>query len=204
MQSIINNKTTDPTITPLNANLRDLAKISGFSISTVSKALNDSSEISELTKEKLRKLANTHNYTPNKAACALRKQKSDTILICLPKHGLLTYHAIVEGILEESQAKGFQILVHQFEHDTLPQTLKKLECKKGFDGLVFLCPKADVATEKLLEHHSKKGLHLVKCIGTCLSAENEKEQRKLGRKICKNLMKVIDWKINVPLQYSNI
>lgn len=55
--------------------LRQLSHISGFSISTVSKTMNDSREISKETKKFIKDIALTNNYIPNKAAISLRKSK---------------------------------------------------------------------------------------------------------------------------------
>ena len=64
--------------------LKDLAKELKLSISTVSKSLNDSYEISEETKVRVRELANKRNYKRNKAAVSLRKSKTKTIGVIIP------------------------------------------------------------------------------------------------------------------------
>ncbi|WBX70502.1 LacI family DNA-binding transcriptional regulator [Tenacibaculum retecalamus] len=56
--------------------LKNIALETGFSISTVSKALNDSHEISSVTKEKIIKIATALNYTPNFFARNLKKKKT--------------------------------------------------------------------------------------------------------------------------------
>ena len=186
------------------ANLKDLARISGFSISTVSKALNNSDEISTLTKKKLRKLAVDHNYIPNKTACALRKQKTDVIIVCLPKQALIRYAATVEGIIEKSQALGYQAIVHQFELKQLPQTLRDLELNRDADGIVLLSSKIDKNMEARLENGAVKGLPIVKHIQSPTPDNNVNDQRNLGKKLCKTLLQRIDWKCNSPDQFSEI
>lgn len=52
--------------------LKQLAKELGVSASTVSKALNDSYEISEPTKQKIIRYANKNNYVPNNIAKKLK------------------------------------------------------------------------------------------------------------------------------------
>ena len=62
--------TIKPTVT-----IKDISAITGFSISTVSKALNDKKEISFETRQHILQIAKKHNYKPNPFAVALRKRK---------------------------------------------------------------------------------------------------------------------------------
>ncbi|WP_442266400.1 LacI family DNA-binding transcriptional regulator [Tenacibaculum sp. ZS6-P6] len=64
--------------------LKELAKILDVSASTVSKALNDSYEISEATKKKVEEAAKRYNYRPNRAALNLKSGKTNTIGVVLP------------------------------------------------------------------------------------------------------------------------
>ena len=65
--------------------LRKISHITGFSISTVSKALNDGMDVSFETKKYIQRVAVQNNYIPNKAAISLRKSKSN-IYNC-PQYG---------------------------------------------------------------------------------------------------------------------
>ena len=55
----------------MSVTLKDLAKASGVSIGTVSRALNDKNEVSAKTSEKIRQLAHELGYIPNRAGRAL-------------------------------------------------------------------------------------------------------------------------------------
>ena len=66
------------------ATLKELAKELGVSTSTVSKALSNSPEISELTKIKIKEFAQLKNYKPNSIAKNLKNQRSYTIGVILP------------------------------------------------------------------------------------------------------------------------
>ena len=52
--------------------------------STVSRALNDSYEISQATKDRVQELAKSLHYQPNPFARSLRAQKSKTIAVIIP------------------------------------------------------------------------------------------------------------------------
>ncbi len=65
------------------ANIKDVAKKSGFSITTVSRALNGYSDVNEQTREKIVKIAKELNYVPNKIAQKLVLQKNNTIALII-------------------------------------------------------------------------------------------------------------------------
>ena len=52
--------------------IKDIAKECSVSVATVSKALNDHDDISDATKEKVRKTAKRMGYTTNVSARALK------------------------------------------------------------------------------------------------------------------------------------
>ncbi len=64
--------------------IKDVAKASGYSISTVSYALNDSGNIPQSTKDKIWAVAKKMKYYPNAAARNLKNKKTYNIgFFCL-------------------------------------------------------------------------------------------------------------------------
>ncbi len=64
--------------------IKVLARELGLAVSTVSKALRDSHEISQETKNKMLQLARELNHIPNPYASSRRRQKSRTIAVVIP------------------------------------------------------------------------------------------------------------------------
>ena len=64
--------------------IKDIAKLSGFSIATVSRVLNKKGQYSKETEQKIMDLVNTYGYTFNSAAKSLRESKSNTIGLIIP------------------------------------------------------------------------------------------------------------------------
>jgi LacI family transcriptional regulator len=64
--------------------LKDLAKILNLAVSTVSNAINNSPEISKLTKIKVQNAALLYKYTPNKSAQNLKSKRTKTLGIIIP------------------------------------------------------------------------------------------------------------------------
>jgi len=90
--------------------IKQIAAALHVSISTVSKALNDSYEISEETKSKIQKYAKEHKYKPNTLALSLQNKKTKTIGILLPN--ILTYYfaRVLRGIEKVTNEKGYKII----------------------------------------------------------------------------------------------
>ncbi|MFD1294669.1 LacI family DNA-binding transcriptional regulator [Lutibacter holmesii] len=90
--------------------IKQIAAALHVSISTVSKALNDSYEISEETKKKIQAYAKEHKYKPNTLALSLQNKKTKTIGILLPN--ILTYYfaRVLRGIEKVATEKGYNII----------------------------------------------------------------------------------------------
>ncbi|WP_339614228.1 LacI family DNA-binding transcriptional regulator [Winogradskyella sp. UBA3174] len=91
--------------------LKDLAKIAGVSISTVSKALNDSPEIGQKTKERIHDLANLYNYEPNNLAINLKRGKTKTIGVIVPSIQNNFFAKVIIGIEEVLNASNYNIII---------------------------------------------------------------------------------------------
>lgn len=107
------------------ATLKQIAKELGVSVSTVSKALSDSSEISESTKTKIKEFAALKNYKPNSIAKNLKNQRTNTLGVIIPnilnpffakvfsgieKRALERGYNVITGISNESQQKEEQVM----------------------------------------------------------------------------------------------
>lgn len=90
--------------------IKQIAQALHVSISTVSKALNDSYEISDETKSKIQEYAKLHKYKPNTLALSLQNKKTKTIGIIIPN--ILTYYfaRVLRGIEKVTTEKGYNII----------------------------------------------------------------------------------------------
>ncbi len=93
------------------SSLKELSKLLGVSISTVSKALNDAKDISENTKIRVRELAEAMNYQPNKMGAGLRNKKSKTIGVIIPDILNSFFAEVLFGIEKKCSQKGYDTLV---------------------------------------------------------------------------------------------
>ncbi|MEI6948089.1 LacI family DNA-binding transcriptional regulator [Paraflavisolibacter sp. H34] len=93
-------------------NIRELAKKLDLSISSVSKALSGSHEISAETRARVAAMARELNYKPNPYARSLRRKKSNTIAVVIPEVADSFFSLALKGIESVANDKGYHVLVY--------------------------------------------------------------------------------------------
>ncbi len=91
--------------------LKDIAKILNVSISTVSKALNNSYEISPETTNKVKALANSLNYIPNDVARSLKSNKTKRIGVIVPNVLDDFFAKIIHAIELEANKLDYKLII---------------------------------------------------------------------------------------------
>ncbi len=91
--------------------LKKIAKEFDVSISTVSKALKDSHEISEEVKEKIQAFAKYYHYKPNSLALNLRNQKTKTIGVIIPQIVHHFFTKVISGIEQVANKNGYNVMI---------------------------------------------------------------------------------------------
>ena len=91
--------------------LKQIAKELDVSISTVSKALRNSVEISEDTRQKVQAFAKLYNYRPNNIALSLKNRKTKTIGIILPEILQHFFSEVIMGIELIANKRGYNVIV---------------------------------------------------------------------------------------------
>jgi len=98
-------------------NLKKLAKELNLAVSTVSRALRDSHEISPKTKERVRALAEKLGFQPNPHASSLRQNKSKTIAVVIPEIENNFFSQVINGIESVAPEKGYHVLIYLTHED---------------------------------------------------------------------------------------
>src|SRR5258706_5744658 len=121
-----------------NTTIKILAKELKLSVASVSKALRDSHEISNETKQKVLALARQLNYVPNPYASSLRKRVSKTIAVVLPEVADSFFSLAINGIESVAQEKGYHVLIY-LTHESFAREKAILnEFKSGrVDGILM-------------------------------------------------------------------
>jgi LacI family transcriptional regulator len=91
--------------------LKQIARELDVSISTVSKALRNSVEISEDTKQKIQAFAKLYNYRPNNIALSLKNRKTNTIGIIIPEIVHHFFSKVIRGVELVANKRGYNVII---------------------------------------------------------------------------------------------
>ena len=119
------------------ATLKQIAKELNVSVSTVSKALNDSPEISELTKVKIKEYAKLKNYKPNVIGLNLKNRKTKTIGVIIPNILNSFFAKVFSGIEKVADEKGYNVIMC-VSNESLKKEMHTLEMLSNgtIDGFI--------------------------------------------------------------------
>lgn len=95
------------------ATILDIAKRLNLSKSTVSRALRDHPDISQKTKDAVRKVAEELNYMPNAIASSFRYRRSKVIGLIVPQISYFFFPSVIRGIEEIVHQHGYNLLILQ-------------------------------------------------------------------------------------------
>lgn len=103
--------------------LKIIAKEFDVSISTVSKALKGSHEISMSLKDKIQSFAEDHHYKPNSIAVRLQNQQTKVIGVIIPDIVHHFFSSVIQGIEEETNSRGYSVMIclsnESFDKETM-------------------------------------------------------------------------------------
>ena len=124
--------------------IKDIARRCGVSNATVSKALNNCSDISELTKKKVRAVADELGYFPNSNAKALKTNRTDTIGIIYNnrlgnglKHSY--FSAVIQGFKEAVEERGYDVIFIGSRKEEKQYTYYEHCRHRNVDGVLIAC-----------------------------------------------------------------
>ncbi len=127
------------------ASMKDISELCGVSIATVSKALNNHSDIGEDTKERIRKIAKELGYFPNSSARALKTKRTYNIGVLFvdeAQSGLThDYFAhVLNSFKKVAEENGYDITFISARKDKADRMSYLEHCRyRGFDGVVIAC-----------------------------------------------------------------
>ena len=122
----------------VKATLKQIAKELNVSVSTVSKALNDSPEISDQTKIKIKEYAKLKNYKPNVIGLNLKNRKTKTIGVIIPNILNSFFAKVFSGIEKVADEKGYNVITC-ISNESIEKEISTLEMLSNgtIDGFIL-------------------------------------------------------------------
>jgi LacI family transcriptional regulator len=99
--------------------IHDLASELNLSVSTISRALNSASDVSDATKAQVWALAEKLNYQPNNMAASLRSGRSNMLGVIVPHINGAFFPAVVHGIERLASKSGFNVMICQSSEEVI-------------------------------------------------------------------------------------
>lgn len=134
--------------------LKQIAKELDVSISTVSKSLRNSLEISEDTRQKVQAFAKLYNYKPNNIALSLKNKKTKTICVIIPEIIHHFFTTVISGIEHVANEKGYNVIICLSDESFDKEVINMETLASGsIDGFIMSLSK---------ETQQKKDFHHIK------------------------------------------
>lgn len=135
----------------------DLAKITGFSITTVSKALNNYKDVSEKTRAKILQAAAEMDYLPNAHAQSLSTKKSWAIGVMFSeanevgmKHPF--FNGIIESFRHATEEHGYDLIFASRNLRNRDMSYLEHFKHRAVDGIVVICSdRMDEQVQELMQ-----------------------------------------------------
>jgi LacI family transcriptional regulator len=118
--------------------IKDIAQQLKLSVSTVSRALRNSTEIKPATRQLVRELAAELNYTPNPIALSLKEKKSKIIGVIVPEIANNFCASTIAGIEDIAYRRGYHVIIFQ-SHERLEREVinTQLLSSRRTEGLII-------------------------------------------------------------------
>jgi len=125
----------------MKATIKDVAKIAGVSLATVSRVINNKTKgsMSEKTKQKVLRAIQQLDYTPDTRAQSLRGLKTGLIGVVIPEASSSYYQELSHAIMNVCYKQGFGVLTCSSEND-VRRELFYIDFLQGqkVDGIIII------------------------------------------------------------------
>ena len=118
--------------------IKDVARLAGVSIATVSRCMNYPEKVSEKTRRKVQQAVVTTGYSPNTLAQSFRRGRTNIVMVVLPRWGPI-FSAVMRGIRIAASAQGYSVIFEDTQFNEMTyDDLGTLLVSNQVDGLILL------------------------------------------------------------------
>jgi len=141
--------------------IKDIARALNLSVSTVSKALRGSHEISEETKKTVSAYAISHNYKPNPIAQSLKRGRSKSIGVIVCNIDNNFFSQAINGIESVARSRDYNVIITQSQESNEREVANSEHLSsRSVDGLIISLSAETKHIDHLVKLH-EKGLPIV-------------------------------------------
>ncbi|HEY8577984.1 MAG TPA: LacI family transcriptional regulator [Devosia sp.] len=130
--------------------LKTIAQMTGFAVTTISRALNNAPELSQETRDRVQKVAAEVGYLPDRAALRLKTGRTNVIALVLePDEQIYGFgSSIVRGLSEAVRNTAYHIVITPLFRNVQPiEPIRHIIRNRMADGVLF--SKAETFDERI-------------------------------------------------------
>ncbi|MGI6068745.1 LacI family DNA-binding transcriptional regulator, partial [Absicoccus porci] len=121
------------------ATIKDIAKLSGYSIGTVSRVINHHPDVSDKAKDAIQKVIEQENYQPNTNAKLMKLKSSNIIAIIIKGYANMFFSELLEQLQASLAAAEQEVSIYYLdENDDEVETAYRVYIEKKPKGFIFL------------------------------------------------------------------
>ena len=119
--------------------IKDIARLCGVGVSTVSRAINNHPDINPETKQLIMDTIREHNYVPNNSAQNLKRVESNTIALLTKGVGNPLFAEMIQTVQSDVLAKDYLFVLQQVdEMENELEVGARLAREKRLKGIIFM------------------------------------------------------------------
>lgn len=121
------------------SNIREVARLAGVSVATVSRTLRSPEQVLPETRDKVKAAVEQARYRPNLMAIQFRSRKTGNLVILVPDISNTFFARVIRGAQEAAQAAGYRLLLcDTLGRDAIERQFAELVYAHQADGVIQL------------------------------------------------------------------
>ena len=127
----------------MSVTIKDVARLAGVSVATVSRVMNSSAPVNETTRTRVLAVARDLRFAPNGSARALSRQRTGALGVILPDLYGEFFSELLRGMDQEAQRADHSLLVSSSHHDARGVGFAVRAMRGRVDGLLLMAPEVN-------------------------------------------------------------
>ncbi|MEJ2382906.1 MAG: LacI family DNA-binding transcriptional regulator [Xanthomonadales bacterium] len=141
--------------------IKDVARLAGVSIATVSRAVNEPDRVRRETRERVQDAIRQTGYAPNSLARSFRRGRTQVIMVVLPSVGDPFFTEVMRGVRAVAAREGYSLLINETQFNTLTaDEIGAMVVSRQADGIILLASLSPFGT-RVLSAENRRALPMV-------------------------------------------
>lgn len=135
-----------------NLNIKDIAKLAGVGVSTVSRVINQHTDVKDETRKHVQEIIETYNYIPNNSARNLKRNESMDVGILIKGMYNPFFARMIQSIEKRLSSAGYSAIIHyNIEGNKDIDAANEFILEKKLKGVICLGGDFDKLTDQEIQ-----------------------------------------------------